>query len=404
MRIAFDGTTLTPGRTGVGYYTEHLLQHLAREVASTGDEIVVVSNKPIDTQAPLPPHVRVHDGHRFPIRIGWMQLRAAAALGTLRPDVAHFTNGMIPYGSPVATVVTVHDMSLRLYPRCHPVRRLVLNRPLMHVAIRQASSIVTVSESARRDLLRLHGVPSDRVSVVHEAASPVFRPIADRALLDDVRARYGLPQRFILYVGTIEPRKNLMRLMTAFAAARHAGIPQRLVCVGPYGWSSRDLSGHIETLGIQGAVHFTGYVPFEDLPSIYNLGDFFVFPSLYEGFGLPVVEAMASGLPVLTSNTSSLGEIAGDAAVTIDPTDTDAMIDAIRRLATDEALRRDRSERGLRRARHFSWTQTARQMLAVYHRAAGLQPSFNPAPPAASVDQAERSVPIETMSRGKVSS
>ena len=402
MRIAFDGTTLTPGRTGVGYYTEHLLQHLAREVANTGDEIVVLSNQPIETQLPLPPHVRVHDGHRFPIRIGWMQLRAARALDAVRPDVAHFTNGMMPFGSTVATVVTVHDMSLRLYPRCHPVRRLLLNRPLMHVAIRNAQSIVTVSNSARRDLLRLHGVPADRVSVVHEAASPVFRPIADRARLDDVRARYGLPPRFMLYVGTIEPRKNLSRLMAAFATARRAGIPHHLVCVGPYGWASRDLSGHIERLGIRDAVHFTGYVPFDHLPSIYNLGDFFAFPSLYEGFGLPVVEAMASGVPVLTSNTSSLGEIAGDAAETIDPTDTEAIADAIRRLATDPDLRRDRSERGLRRARTFSWTQTARQMLAVYHRAAGLRE----APPAQvphTADANERPMPVESMSRSKLS-
>jgi glycosyltransferase involved in cell wall biosynthesis len=402
MRIAFDGTTLTPGRTGVGYYTEHLLQHLAREVANTGDEIVVVSNQPIETQSPLPQHVRVHEGHRFPIRIGWMQMRAARALDAIRPDVAHFTNGMMPLGSPVATVVTVHDMSLRLYPRCHPVRRLLLNRPLMHVAIRQAQSIVTVSNSARRDLLRLHSVPADRVSVVHEAASPVFRPIADRARLEDMRTRYGLPPRFILYVGTIEPRKNLTRLMAAFARARHAGIPHHLVCVGPYGWASHDLSGQIDRLGIRHAVHFTGYVPFDHLPAIYNLGDFFAFPSLYEGFGLPVVEAMASGLPVLTSNTSSLGEIAGDAAETIDPTDTDAMADAIVRLATDPELRRDRAERGLRRARTFSWVQTARQMIAVYHRAAGLRV----APPAAApyaVDAAERSMPVESMSRSKLS-
>ena len=198
----------------------------------------------------------------------------------------------------------------------------------------------------------------------------MVRPITDRFVLDSVKARYGLPDRFILYVGTIEPRKNLHRLMAAFAAARRAGIPQQLVCVGPYGWSSRGLSAAIERLGIRDAVHFTGYVPFEDLPAIYNLGDFFVFPSLYEGFGLPVVEAMASGLPVLTSNTSSLGEIAGDAAETIDPLDTGAMFDAIRRLATDAALRRERAERGFARARAFSWTQTAREMLAVYHQLA----------------------------------
>lgn len=165
MRIAFDGTTLTPGRTGVGYYTEHLLHHLAREAESAGDEIVVISNKPIDTQAPLPAHVRVHEGHRFPVRIGWLQLRAQSAIAALKPDVVHFTNGMIPMGAPAPTVVTVHDMSLRLYPQCHPVRRLILNRPLMHVAIRQAAAIVTVSHSARRDLLRLHGTDPDRVSV-----------------------------------------------------------------------------------------------------------------------------------------------------------------------------------------------------------------------------------------------
>jgi glycosyltransferase involved in cell wall biosynthesis len=372
MRIAFDGTTLTPGRTGVGYYTEHLLQHLAREVAATGDELVVVSNKPIDTQAPLPPHVFVHDGHRFPVRIGWMQLRAARALEALKPDVAHFTNGMIPAGSPVPTIVTVHDMSLRLFPRCHPVRRVLLNRPLMRVAIERAAAIVTVSHSARRDLLRLHNIPPERVSVVHEAASPAFRPIDDRGRLDAVRARYGLPDRFILYVGTIEPRKNLPRLIDAFAAARRAGMPHRLVCVGPYGWSSRDLSSHIEQRGVRDAVHFTGYVPFEDLPAIYNLGEFFVFPSLYEGFGLPVVEAMACGTAVITSATSSLGEIAGDAAELVDPTNTDALVAAIRRLAADAGHRRDLAERGRQRSRAFSWTETAKQMLAVYHRAAGV--------------------------------
>jgi glycosyltransferase involved in cell wall biosynthesis len=397
MRIAFDGTTLTPGRTGVGYYTEHLLHHLAREVEATGDEIVVVSNQPIDTQSPLPPHVRIHDGHRFPIRIGWMQMRAQRALDALRPDVAHFTNGMMPIGSPVSTIVTIHDMSLRLYPRCHPVRRLLLNRPLMRVAIRQAASIVTVSDSARRDLLRLHGLAADRVSVVHEAASPVFRPITDRGWLDRVRSKYGLPERFVLYVGTIEPRKNLSRLVDAFAQARRRGIAHHLVCVGPYGWSSRDLSGRIDRLGITGAVHFTGYASFDDLPAIYNLAEFFAFPSLYEGFGLPVVEAMASGLPVITSNTSSLAEIAGTAAITVDPTDTDAIADAIVNVASDEALRADLALRGLRRARAFSWTQTAKEMLAVYHRAAGVATAVTAPAPIDDVD----SVPVKSMTRGR---
>ena len=399
MRIAFDGTTLTPGRTGVGYYTEHLLQHLAREVEHTGDEIVVVSNKPIDTQRPLPAHVRVHEGHRFPVRIGWMQMRAARALDVLRPDVAHFTNGMIPFGTPVSTIVTIHDMSLRLYPQCHPMRRLLLNRPLMHLAIRDAASIVTVSDSARRDLLRLHGVAPDRVSVVHEAASPAFRPIDDRAELDRVRIQYRLPPQFILYVGTIEPRKNLCRLVDALALARARGVPHHLVCVGPYGWSSRDLSGRIERLGLKDVVHFTGYARFEDLPAIYNLGDFFVFPSLYEGFGLPVVEAMASGIPVITSNTSSLGEIAGDAAETVDPANTTAIADALVRLSRDHDRRRELVERGRRRSQMFSWTQTAKEMLAVYHRAAGLATAA--ILPPQHVETADRPMPVKSMTRGR---
>jgi glycosyltransferase involved in cell wall biosynthesis len=369
MRIAFDGTTLTPGRTGVGYYSEHLLQHLAREAESTGDELIVVSNQPIETDRPLPPHVRVHDGHRFPLRIGWLALRAARALEALEPDVAHFTNGMMPLGSPVSTVVTIHDMSLRLYPHCHPIRRRVLNRPLMHAAIRRASAIVAVSHSARRDLLRFHAVAPERVTVVHEAASPVFQPIRDRERLDAVRRRYALPDRFMLYVGTIEPRKNLPRLLEAFRSARAAGIPHHLVAVGPYGWLSRDLAARIDRLGLRAFVHLTGYVPFEDLPAIYNLGEFFVFPSLYEGFGLPVVEAMACATPVITSNRSSLAEIAGDAAEQVEPESAEALACAMRQLAGDRELREDLAARGLARARSFSWTETARRMLAVYQRA-----------------------------------
>jgi glycosyltransferase involved in cell wall biosynthesis len=372
MRIAFDGTTLTPGRTGVGYYTEHLLQHLAREVEATGDELVVVSNQPIDTAVPLPRHVRVYDRLRFPLRIAWMQLMAGRVLEQIRADVAHFTNGMLPLGTAAARVVTIHDMSLRLYPECHPPRRLVINRPLLGVAARVADAIVTVSHSARRDLLRLHGVEPERVSVVHEAAGPSFRPITDTARLSRVRTRYALPERFALYVGAIEPRKNLPRLMDAFAAARAAGIPHELVCVGPYGWSSRDLYGCIDRLGLSRVVHFTGYVPSEDLPFIYNLGEFFVFPSIYEGFGLPVVEAMACGTPVITANTSSLEEIAAGAAETVDPQCTEALTAAIVRLASCEDRRRDLAARGLARAGEFSWTRTAREMMTVYHKAAGV--------------------------------
>jgi glycosyltransferase involved in cell wall biosynthesis len=372
MRIAFDGTTLTAGRTGVGYYTEHLLQHLAREVEKTGDELIVISNQPIETARPLPPHVHVHTRSYFPVRIAWMQLLAARVLDDVRADVAHFTNGMLPIGSEAVRVVTIHDMSLKLFPWCHPTRRLMINRPLLGVAARLADAVVTVSHSARRDLMRFHRLPAQRVSVVHEAAGPEFVPIADPAWRARIRRRYGLPDRFALYVGAIEPRKNLPRLMDAFALARAQGIPHDLVCVGPYGWSSRDLYQQVDDLGLGRIVHFTGYVPVEDLPVIYNLAEFFLFPSLYEGFGLPVVEAMACGTPVITANSSSLVEIAAGAAETVDPHDTRALAAKIVALASDRGRQEHFRQRGLERAREFSWTRTAQQMLAIYARAAGI--------------------------------
>jgi glycosyltransferase involved in cell wall biosynthesis len=398
MRVAFDGTTLTPGRTGVGYYTQHLLQHLAREVERSGDELIVVSNQPIDSTIALPAHVGIHDRLRFPLRIGWMQALAPRVLKEVGADVVHFTNGMLPPRAPAATVVTIHDMSLRLFPRCHPLRRRLINRPLIGVAARRADAIVTVSHSARRDLLRFHRVAAERVTVVYEAAGPQFMPMKDPVQLDAIRARYKLPARFVLYVGTIEPRKNLTRIVDAFCAARAAGAPHDLVCAGPYGWASRDLSARIERLGLRGVVRFIGYVPVADLPLIYNASEFFVFPSLYEGFGLPVVEAMACGTPVITSRTSSLGEIANGAALTVDPEDTGAIAEAIHRLSHDGTLRDRLAEQGRARAGTFSWQRTAREMLSVYRRAAGLG-ARTPAPAADPLELPERPVAVEQLSR-----
>jgi glycosyltransferase involved in cell wall biosynthesis len=244
-----------------------------------------------------------------------------------------------------------------------------------------ADAIVAVSESARRDLLTFYDIPPDRVSVVHEAAGPAFVVIDDPAIRARVRMRYALPDRFILYVGAIEPRKNLPRLVDAFAAARRRGIPHELVCVGPYGWSSRDLYDHVDRLHLQDVVHFTGYLPAEDLPAVYNAAEVFAFPSLYEGFGLPVIEAMACGTPTITSRTSSLEEIAADAALTVDPCDVGALAAATVSLAGDAGLRHTLARRGLQRAREFSWSRSARDVLALYARVVGV-PVRQPAPAA----------------------
>jgi glycosyltransferase involved in cell wall biosynthesis len=300
-----------------------------------------------------------------------MQTRVPRVLRTIGADLAHFTNGMVPLLSPVPTVVTIHDMSLTLYPAFHPLRRVLLNRPLMEMAARRADAIITVSEAARRDIVRLCGIDAARVHVVHEAAAPAFRVIRDRGELMRVRRRYRLADRFILYVGTIEPRKNLPKLLEAFAARRIAGdLPHQLVCAGPYGWLSADIDALIDRLRIRDAVTFTGYVPFDDLPAIYNLAEMLVFPSVYEGFGLPVIEAMACGTPVVTGPVAALDEVAGSAAARFEPLEAAALGDCLVALARDRDRRKHLTQRGLERSRTFSWQRAARDTLNVYRLAA----------------------------------
>ena len=384
MRIAFDGTTLRPGRTGVGYYTEHLLHHLAEE--GPEEELIVISNRPVDTTRPLPPRVSVRSAPwRLP-RMAWMQTLAPRMLREIHADVAHFTNGMVPVASPVPTVVTIHDMSLTMYPRYHPPRRVLLNRPLVDLAARRADAIITVSQSAKRDIMRLYGLPADRVHVVHEAAAPSFQRVTDAPALERVRRQYALPDRFILYVGTIEPRKNLPKLIEGFAKRRQSGdLPHQLVCVGPYGWLSRDIEELIERLDVEDAVRFTGYVPFDDLPVLYSLAEMFVFPSLYEGFGLPVIEAMACGVPVVTGRVPALMEVAGGAVERVERLDAESLGDVMVALARDRDRRSELCRLGLERAKSFSWQRAARETLDVYRQAVRhtarstvLDPAFTP--------------------------
>ncbi len=368
MRIAFDGSTLTSEKTGVGFYTENLLLSLADDFCRDLD---VISHREIVTSRPLPGDLRTRVRGRGCPRTLWLQLVAPTMMRRLVPSVAHFTNSVTPIRKVAPYVITIHDMTLRLYPRMHPLRRVLL-RPLTELAARRADAVITVSESSRADTERLLGIPREKIRVIHNGAAPAFRKLEPGPLSEEVRRRYGLAERFLLTVGTIEPRKNLRRLIEAcLRLGRDRRLKRQLVCVGRLGWHFKEILRFIEERHLQEQVVLTGYVPSSDLPVLYNLCEFFVYPSLYEGFGLPVVEAMACGAPVVVANCPALVEVAGDAAEVVDPHSIDSIEEALRRLMESEGLRCELSRRSLEQARRFSWKKAALETMELYRELAG---------------------------------
>ncbi|HLV02602.1 MAG TPA: glycosyltransferase family 1 protein [Acidobacteriota bacterium] len=366
MRIAFDGTTLRAQQTGVGLYSEHLFSHLSQRV--TDERLYLISNQAIVSSRPLPEDTTIYTKMSFPVRAVWMQCLAPFVLKALEADVAHFTNSIAPLLTRTPTVLSVHDMSLELFPGYHPKRRL-LTRPLIKLSVQKSAAVVTVSEHSRNDIIRLLEVPPERVHVIPEAAAPCFRPCHDRELLETVRHRYGLGEKVVLFVGTLEPRKNVPRLIRSFKhVVRRWDSSCQLICAGAFGWGYQAVKRAIEEEQLQGSVKLLGYVPYEDLPRLYSLATIFIFPSFYEGFGLPVIEAMACGTPVITSNNSSLAEIAEGSAELIDPLDCESMAHAMIRLLSDPERRIELSLRGLETAARYSWVKTASETLSVYRK------------------------------------
>lgn len=366
MIVGIDATTLRGPLTGVGYYTARLIDSLANG-AGEGviEKLVVLSNREVS----LAPTERllVHAADRLGIRSLWMQLVLPGVLRRTQPDLVHYTNYLAPLSGDTPYVLSIHDMSLQLFPRYHTWKKRLLTSRLLPAAARRARAILVPSDSTRRDVTRLLDVDPARVRVIPYAAPPHFRRVAPDAAR--LAQRYGVRAPYFLYVGTLEPRKNLDRLLRAFAAIASAVPEHSLVLVGQRGWSYGEILREAARKELAGRVVLTGYVPEADLPELLSGAVAFVYPSHYEGFGLPVVEAMACGTPVLTSRCSSLAEIGQGAALLVDPGDERALREALLALATDPALRRDLAARGLERAAGYSWQRTGRETVAAYQEA-----------------------------------
>lgn len=369
MLIGIDASRSTVGqRTGTENYSLHLLRELL--ALDVEHHFRLYFNQPPSSDL-FPDTV---DDRVIPFPRLWTHLRLSWEMLSDAPDLLFVPSHVLPLIHPRRSVVTVHDLGYLYYPEAHTLTQNVYLRWSTRFNAQAASHILADSEATRRDLMSEYQISGNKISVVYPGRDEILAPIDDPAILTAVQARHGLTQPYLLYVGTLHPRKNLVRLVEAFGLlvrppADDAPPPianLQLVLAGQKGWLYDEVVTQIRNLDLTEQVHLTGYVPEEDLATLLSGAQAFVYPSLYEGFGIPVLEAMACGTPVICSNVSSLPEVAGDAAIQVDPMDIEALAQALRDVLLDDGLRLKLVERGYRQVRRFSWRRSADETMQVF--------------------------------------
>jgi glycosyltransferase involved in cell wall biosynthesis len=350
---------------GINWYIYNLLHHLP-EVASDIEYTVFLSERRYTAAPGIHLQVSKLPTSRPPVRILWEQALQPWAVRRAKLDLLHSPAFVGPVVGACPLVVTVHDLSFLFFPQSFRALNRSYLRLFTRLSVRRAQRVLAVSESTKRDLVQYYGLSPAKVDVVHNGVDRAFRPLpAD--VVAAFRRQAGLPDRFLLFVGTLEPRKNVVRLIEAYARLPKERPP--LVLVGGKGWLYDQIFARVEALNLSNQVHFAGYVLAEDLPLWYNAADLFVYPSLYEGFGLPPLEAMACGTAVITSTASSLPEVVGTAGQMVDPTDTQALATAMEQVLTARDVREQMQAAGLAQAQGFTWEQTAQRTVDSYRRA-----------------------------------
>lgn len=374
MRICIDVSAAVHGRAGLGRYAQELTAAIS-EMDCKNEYITFYNHA---SQANLKPPIdrlqritSLHSNKPWRMRVLLAHL-AGLAQDRLFPDIDlfHATDHLLPRFYNIKSVFTVNDLTFSLYPKTHRSWNRLFLQLMMPRFLRTANAIIAISDCTRRDVSRVYGLDPEKIQVIYDGVHPHFHPVQEGEK-QAVCRKYSLPEQYLLNVGTIEPRKNLNTLLEAYHLIRQRGINLPLVIAGKKGWRSEGFFKKRRLAGLEEQVQWAGFVSDNDLPAIYSGASAFIFPSLYEGFGLPVLEAMACGTPVICSNVSSLPEIAGEAALMFDPCDPDALAGAIARVLTDGALNQELRELGYAQAARFTWEQTARKTLAVYEQAAG---------------------------------
>jgi len=359
MLIGIDASrSVAQERTGTENYSLNLIRHLL--ALESDHHYRLYFNRPPSSES----RITSHELRIMPFPRLWTHLRLSWEMARRPPDLLFVPAHVLPVVHPRRSVVTVHDLGYLYYPEAHRLLdRLYLDLSTRYNA-RAATHLIADSSATKRDLIERYGTDPDKITVVYPGYDDmVFQPVRDEKALEAVKAKYGIAGDYILFVGTLQPRKNLTRLIKAYWKLKAGSW--KLVIAGKKGWLYREIFQQVEKLGLEGKVVFTGYVPEGDLPTLLSGARLFVVPSLYEGFGLPVLEALACGTPVVCSNVSSLPEVAGDAALLVDPLDVEGLAAAMERVLGDESLRAELMERGFEQVRKFSWEKCARETLDV---------------------------------------
>jgi len=371
--IALDARKLAHPGVGIGQYTLELARQLP--VLAPEFEFRLLVDHPLGSGS-IPGGCRqvvIGRGHGPDQRLAaklyspwWMNVLVTDYLKRAGVALFHGTNFAIPATTTCRSVTTIHDLAFLKVPAAFSLTYRLYASQIVRTALRRADGIVSVSAATKRDLVDVLGVRPDDVTVIHHGVGPEYSPEQHAEYLARVRGTHRLPHRFLLHVGMVQRRKNLDMLLRASAPLLRENIVDQVVLAGKDGPGADQVRRGAARLGVRDRVRFLGYVPPDVMPGLYRLAAVLVMPSLYEGFGMPVLEGMACGTPVVTSNTSSLPEVAGDAALLVPPGDPAALTAALRRLLLDQALASDLRSRGLRRASDFTWTESARRHLDVY--------------------------------------
>ena len=356
MKIAIDVQTTLGQKTGFGFYVKNLVENI-QKIDKTNKYTLIKPEAEHDLSTPA--------------RWWWDQVGFPQKARKSKVDILHQPCFSAPLFYRGKVVVTCHDLIAVFFPQNIPVASRLYFSKWMPFSYRRADEIIAISENTKKDIMSLLKIPTEKIRVIYEAAGPEFCLVKDKKLLAETCRKYKIDSPFILHVGTIEPRKNLEFLVRAYSAvAQNSRIKEKLVITGKKGWYYEGLFKLVEKLGLQNKVIFTGYVEDEDMPALYNAASLFTFPSLYEGFALPPLEAMACGTPVISSNTSSLPEVVGSAGILLPPKDISSWSASITEVLRFGSLRQELKQKSLRQAKKFSWEKTAQQTVDVYREVA----------------------------------